>query len=129
MDQIIYYLREYGYYLFLGWILLYFMVRRRHNADRARIMALFYQSIIFFVLSIAAVFIDQKELNPHWIWLAIGLVGIIAASFRKHIFPYPRLCANCNAVIPWKERWIYSNKNCSACRVEETDEEIKEEKE
>lgn len=127
MDQIIFYLKEYGYYLFVGWIVLYFLVRRREEADRAKMMALFYQAIIFFVLSVTAVYIDQKKLNPHWIWLAVGIVGLIALVFRDRIFPYPKHCANCSAVIPWKERWINTNDHCPACRLKLNPDESQEE--
>lgn len=123
METIIHLIKDYGYYLFLGWIILYFVAQRKANVDRKKAVALIYQSLCFFALAIAAVFIDEEHLNPHLIWPPVAAVVFSALFFRKRFFPYPKHCQNCDATVDWKARWIEKNNNCSACRRDETTEE------
>ncbi|MBN2529474.1 MAG: hypothetical protein JXR76_24010 [Deltaproteobacteria bacterium] len=120
METLIHYVKEYGYYVFLIAVILYFLSSRKPNVDRKKTAAIFYQSLFCFLLTLTAIAIDEHHLNPHLIWPALALVLGLSIYFRKHVYPYPGHCAHCGAVIPWKERWIAKNTDCSACRSTET---------
>jgi len=122
LEWIVHLLREYLYYVFLGWIILYFLIRRKYKASRNRYMAVFFQSLLIFIVFTAALTIEVEQLNPQWIFAALGLVVILGLIFRNFLFPYQFRCKNCGNSIKLINAFVNDENLCDDCKEPETEE-------
>jgi hypothetical protein len=120
MEALINFLKEEGYFVFVGFVLLYFISGRRANVDRRKAVALVFYALFFFGLSVVSMAIDAYQLSPHLIWPALAIIAFVAIYYRNRVFPYAKHCKNCGATIQWKYRWIEKDTDCTACRTEAT---------
>jgi hypothetical protein len=122
MEALITFFKEDAYLVFLVCVVLYFIAGRRANVDRKKAVALVFHALFFFGLSVLAVAIDEYQLTPHLIWVAMAIIVFIATYYRRRVFPYAKHCKKCGATIQWKYRWIEKDTDCTACRSEATSE-------
>jgi hypothetical protein len=114
MENVVFYLKEYLYYVLIGWVVIYFLMRRFVDPPASRYKAVIYQTLIIFVLFSSALIIYDRGLASQWIWLPLIISSVVMYYFRNHFFPYSGVCKNCGEKLTTKE--IFTQELCQKCK-------------
>lgn len=133
MEQLNQFMAEKFYYLFMGLLVGYLVIRTRNRPSRSKQQSLVFIIIGVFFIYTGAIVTQQLQL-PSWFSLVI-IAGVIAVEVivLRTRWVFKRKCEECGSPLDWTTTLMDDRNTCADClaarEAEETAEETASEEE
>ncbi len=115
MEQLNQFMAEKFYYLFMGLLVGYLILRTRNRPSRQKQQALVFVIIGVFFIYTGAIVTQQLQL-PSWFSLLI-IAAVIAVEIivLRHRWVFKRKCQECGKPLDWTTTLMDDRNTCADC--------------
>lgn len=119
MEQINQFIAEKFYYLFLGTLAVYIIMRMKNPNSSKKRQVVFYLAIGVFLLYTSAI-LPIQDLVPQWFTIVVAIAVVAGETYilRRNWF-FKRKCVVCDTTLDWNTTLMDDRNTCADCLAKE----------